>query len=93
MLVNLSPTSAARFSFLLGAPIILAAGAHKTLHFLSSPENSVHLSGLQLGVGLFVSFIVGYFAIKLLLGIVSRLGLTPFICYRILLATYILITF
>jgi undecaprenyl-diphosphatase len=48
---------------------------------------------LQLGVGLFISFVVGYFAIKLLLGIVSRLGLTPFIIYRILLATYILITF
>jgi len=93
MLVNLSPTSAARFSFLLGTPIILAAGAHKTLHFLSAPGNSVHLSGLQLGVGLFISFIVGYFAIKLLLGIVSRLGLTPFIIYRILLATYILISF
>ena len=93
MLVNLSPTSAARFSFLLGTPIILAAGAHKTLHFLSAPGNSVHLSGLQLGVGLFISFVVGYFAIKLLLGIVSRLGLTPFIIYRILLATYILITF
>jgi len=93
MLVNLSPTSAARFSFLLGTPIILAAGTHKTLHFLSSPKNYMHLSGLQLGVGLFVSFIVGYFAIKLLLGIVSRLGLTPFIFYRIILATYILITF
>jgi undecaprenyl-diphosphatase len=92
MLVNLSPTSAARFSFLLGTPIILAAGVHKTLHFLSSPTNSV-LSGLQLGVGLFVSFFVGYLSIKLLLGIVSRLGLMPFIIYRIILATYILTLF
>jgi undecaprenyl-diphosphatase len=93
LLVNLSPATAARFSFLLGTPIILAAGAHKTLHFLSSPMNSLHLPGLQLGVGLLVSFVVGYFSIKLLLGIVSRLGLMPFIIYRIILATYILIAF
>jgi len=93
MLVNLSTTTAARFSFLLGTPIILAAGALKTLHFLSSPINSVPLSGLQLGVGLLVSFTVGYLSIKLLLGIVSRLGLMPFIIYRVILATSILIAF
>ena len=93
MLVNLSTTTAARFSFLLGTPIILAAGALKTLHLLSSPINSVPLSGLQLGVGLLVSFTVGYLSIKLLLGIVSRLGLMPFIIYRVILATSILIAF
>ena len=93
LLADLSPTNAAKFSFLLGTPIILAAGIHKTLHFLSTPINSVHLSGLELGIGLVVSFIVGYFSIKLLLGIVSRLGLMPFIIYRVVLATYILIAF
>ena len=93
LLVNLSPATAARFSFLLGTPIILAAGAYKTLHLLPSSIDSVHLSNSQLGVGLFVSFVVGYFSIKLLLGIVSRLGLMPFIVYRVILATFILITF
>jgi undecaprenyl-diphosphatase len=93
MLVNLSPTTAARFSFLLGTPIIFAAGAHKTLQLLSFPINSVHISGLQLGVGLLVSFAVGYLSIKLLLGIVSRLGLMPFIIYRSILAVAILIAF
>ena len=93
LLANLSPTKAAKFSFLLGTPIIFAAGVHKTLHFLSTPINSVHLSGAQLGIGLLVSFTVGYFSIKLLLGIVSRLGLMPFIIYRVVLATSILIAF
>ena len=93
MLVNLSPTTAARFSFLLGTPIIFAAGAHKTLQLLSFPINSVHISGLQLGIGLLVSFAVGYLSIKLLLGIVSRLGLMPFIIYRSILAVSILIAF
>ena len=91
MLVNLSPTTAARFSFLLGTPIILAAGANKTFHFLSDSINTIQLSISQLWIGLFVSFTVGYLSIKLLLGIVSRMGLMPFIVYRILLAIYILI--
>ena len=93
LLIKLSPTTAARFSFLLGTPVILAAGAYKTINFLSIPGSLNHLSGIHLGVGLLVSFIVGYFSIKLLLGIVARLGLTPFIIYRIVLATAILIVF
>ncbi|MCH8157395.1 MAG: undecaprenyl-diphosphate phosphatase [Nitrospinae bacterium] len=91
LFTHLSPTTAARFSFLLGAPIILAAGAHKMVYFMSDPAaNSLQLSWPQLGVGLLVSFVVGYFSIKLLLGIVSRLGLLPFIVYRILLGVFIL---
>ena len=93
LLANLTPTAAARFSFLLGTPIILAAGLHKTLHYLSDPSSSTQLNALQLGMGLFISFAVGYISIKLLLGIVSRLGLTPFIIYRIILATSILLFF
>jgi len=93
LFTKLSPITAARFSFLLGTPIILAAGSHKAVHFLSGPANSIQLSVPQLGIGLFVSFAVGYLSIKLLLGIVSRLGLMPFIVYRILLAISILIFF
>jgi len=93
LLANLSPITAARFSFLLGTPIIFAAGAHKAVHYLSDLTNPIQLSTLQLGIGLFVSFAVGYLSIKLLFGIVSRLGLAPFIIYRILLATSILIFF
>jgi len=92
LLAKLSPTTAARFSFLLGTPIIFAAGIHKAVHYLD-PTNPTQLTSPQLGVGLFVSFAVGYLSIKLLLGIVSRLGLAPFIIYRILLGSSILIFF
>ena len=93
LLAKLSPTTATRFSFLLGTPIILAAGVYKIVQYLSDPTNPTILTAPQLGIGLFVSFTVGYLSIKLLLGIVSRLGLAPFIIYRILLATFILIFF
>ena len=93
LFTQLSPTTATRFSFLLGTPIIFAAGAHKAMQYLADPSNLMQLESSQLAIGLFISFAVGYLSIKLLLGIVSRLGLAPFIIYRILLAIYIIIIF
>ena len=86
---NLSHTSATRFSFLLGTPIIFAAGMHKLGQFVSQPEHTY--SNLHLFVGLGISFLVGLLAIQLLLKIVERAGLLPFIIYRILLAGGILL--
>lgn len=87
---NLSHTTAARFSFLLGTPIILAAGLHSLADWIShSGEHQIYNYN-QLGVGFLVSFVVGYLSIKLLLTIVARLGLMPFIIYRVLLAVFIL---
>lgn len=93
LFAQLSPTTATRFSFLLGTPIIFAAGAHKTTQYLNDVSNQINLQSPELIIGLLVSFLVGYISIKLLLGIVSRLGLTPFIIYRVLLAISILIFF
>lgn len=87
---NLSHTSAARFSFLLGTPIIMAAGLHSLADWISHPQDHQLYNYTQLGVGFLVSFVVGYLSIKLLLKIVARVGLLPFIVYRVLLAIFIL---
>ncbi len=90
---NISKLTAARFSFLLGAPIILAAGLLKVLHLISGPETAIPYSAVQLAVGFITSFVVGYFSIKLLLGILEKAGLIPFIIYRIVLSLGILAYF
>ncbi len=87
---NLSHTTAARFSFLLGTPIIMAAGLHSLASWVSHPGEHQIYNYTQLGVGFLVSFIVGYLSIKLLLKIVARVGLMPFIIYRVFLAVFIL---
>lgn len=87
---NLSHTTAARFSFLLGTPIIMAAGMHSLVSWIAHPEEHQIYNYTQLGVGFLVSFVVGYLSIKLLLTIVARVGLMPFIIYRVLLAVFIL---
>ena len=90
---NLSHTSATRFSFLLGTPIIFAAGMHKLLQFITHPATEQNYSNIHLLIGLGISFLVGLLAIQLLLKIVARVGLLPFIIYRILLAGGIILYF
>lgn len=88
---RLSQPAAARFSFLLGTPIILAAGLHKTAPLLSNANHEFLFTPFQLFVSFLVAFVVGYLSIKWLLAIVSRVGLLPFIVYRVVLAGFILI--
>jgi undecaprenyl-diphosphatase len=90
---KLSHTEATRFSFLLGAPIILAAGLYELAKFLSLPDDHFHYDSIQLSISFLVSFLVGYLSIPLLFKIVARVGLLPFIIYRVAIATIILITF
>ena len=91
LISNLNPVTATRFSFLLGSPIIFAAGLHKLITFISQPTDLQNYTHFHLMVGLTVSFLVGLIAIKLLLKVIEKVGLLPFIVYRIVLATAILI--
>ncbi|MBT6718383.1 MAG: undecaprenyl-diphosphate phosphatase [Nitrospina sp.] len=88
---NLNHVSATRFSFLLGAPIIFAAGMHKLIAFINQPSAIQDYTYQHLIVGLGTSFLVGLLAIKLLLKVVEKVGLLPFIIYRVILAVAILI--
>ncbi len=87
---RLSQPAAARFSFLLGTPIILAAGLHKTVSILGEGSSTMIFSPLQFSAGFLMAFVSGYLSIHWLLKIVSRVGLKPFIIYRVLLAVFIL---
>lgn len=90
---NLSHTSATRFSFLLGTPIIFAAGMHKLLQFAVHPPTEQTYTTLHMITGLGISFLVGLLAIKILLKVVAKVGLLPFIIYRIILAGGIILYF
>jgi len=90
---QLNQVAAARFSFLLGTPIIMAAGLHKTAGFMMTNSQTFIYSFNHLLVGFIVAFVSGYLSLKLLLGVVSRFGLVPFIVYRVTLAALILIFF
>jgi undecaprenyl-diphosphatase len=89
MLFGLKRDSAARFSFLLGVPAILMAGAHEGLGLLQvglAPGDAVLFAA-----GMAVSAVVGYFTVKYFLRYLSRHSLHPFAWYRLALAASVTI--
>ncbi len=78
---------AARFSFLLSAPVILLATLFKGFELVTG--DATVLWG-QLGLGAMVSAIVAYLSIDFFMRFVSRIGLAPFAVYRLALAAVIL---
>ena len=78
--------SAAKFSFLLGAPVMFGAA------LLSIKDLTLSMITLEFVVGVVVSFVVGLIAIKALMKIVEKIGFGVFAIYRVALAAIILIT-
>jgi undecaprenyl-diphosphatase len=74
---------AARFSFLLSAPVIFLAAAYKLTGLILGDTT---VAWGQLALGAFVACVVAYFSIEFFMRIVSRIGLAPFALYRLILA-------
>ena len=88
-MANLSPTTAARFSFLLGLPAIFGSGIYELKELM---EIGISTDGyFNLIVGILASFVVGYLSIELLLRFLRRHGTFVFVIYRIVLGTGILL--
>lgn len=82
---------AARFSFLLSAPIIAGAAATKMLDLISSPGGQGQL--LMLAAGVLTSAIVGYLSIRFMLRYLAQNTTYVFVCYRIVLGIVVLLAF
>ena len=80
--------AAARFSFLLGTPIIAGAALFKLRHLLDMPGG---LTGPFLA-GIAAAALVGALCIAFLLHYLQRAGLTVFVVYRLLLAGLVVAT-
>jgi undecaprenyl-diphosphatase len=87
-LAGLDRESAARFSFLMAAPIILGATLFE-VRKLAAGETGVPVSTGALIVGLVTSFLAGMLAIRLLLGYLRSHSLKIFVVYRLVLAAII----
>ena len=79
--------TAARFSFLLAIPTIAMSGTLVTWELVQQ-QQSVDWAALILGV--FLSFIAALSCIHVFLRLVERIGMLPFMLYRLLLGTLIL---
>jgi undecaprenyl-diphosphatase len=86
--LGLSRESAARFSFLLAVPAIFAASVLEVSDLLTMTEP---VNWRFMAVGIVVSTVSAYCCIKVFLAVIQRLGMLPFMIYRLLLAAVIVL--
>jgi len=90
LFLGLNRTSSARFSFLLSVPVITLAGGLKLVELVQS---SLVIDWLAIIVGVAVSAISAYVCIALFLKWLERMGMTPFVIYRLCLGAVLLIVY
>ena len=74
--------AAARLSFLMSIPIIVMAGSYLSLELVNS---GIPIMWEPISVGILVSFISAYACIHWFLKLLNRVGMKPFVFYRITL--------
>ncbi len=88
LLLGLSRTRAARFSFLLSIPTIAGAALLTTLDLLATPEPA---RWLDLISGAALAGISAYLCISAFIALVERTGMLPYVIYRLLLGAGLLL--
>ena len=90
MMLGLTRTAAARFSFLLSIPVISIAGLLKIMQLCQTAE-PVPWGYLLLGLA--VSFVSAYLCIDWFLRVLEKIGMLPFVIYRMFLGIILLVFF
>ena len=90
LLLGMTRETAARFSFLLSIPLIFLAGSLKTLELASS---DIIIDWGALVTGAIVSAISAFICIALFLKVLDKMGMLPFVIYRLVLGAGLLYFF
>ncbi|MFC1696383.1 undecaprenyl-diphosphate phosphatase [Pseudomonadota bacterium] len=80
--LGFSPDAAARFSFLLAIPIVAAAGGYGALKVALG---DAPINWIQFGLAVTFAAAAGWLCIAAFLALLKRVGLMPFVIYRLLL--------
>lgn len=89
LFLGFTRTVAARFSFLLAIPTILAATVF-TLTDLVGTTPSINWKAIAIAT--ITSFVTAYLCIEFFLKLVEKIGMTPFVIYRVILGGGILLS-
>ncbi len=87
LMLGLTASAAARFSFLLSIPVIVLAGGIETLDYLKVASID---DMNDLIIGALISAVSAYLCIHYFLMLLERIGMTPFVIYRMLLGVVLL---
>ena len=90
LMIGVSRTVAAEFTFILAIPVMAGASLLKMLKF------GFHFTGMEtaiLGTGMAVAFVVSVIVIRFLMGYIRRHDFKPFGWYRIVLGALVIVYF
>ncbi|GGW69240.1 undecaprenyl-diphosphate phosphatase [Vreelandella hamiltonii] len=87
LLVGMSREGAARFSFLLSIPVIVLAGGLEAVGLLRDPQA---IDWPAMIVGTLLSGISAYLCIHYFLVVIKKLGMQPFVVYRVVFGLWLL---
>lgn len=90
LFLGLTAPAAARFSFLLSIPVIVLAGGVEALEYLKV-ANAGDMSDLVYGA--LISVFSAYLCIHFFLMLLDKIGMTPFVVYRLLLGILLLMVY
>jgi undecaprenyl-diphosphatase len=88
--LGLTRSAAARFSFLLSIPVILMAGGYESLKLVQQLE-PVAWGSILLGTA--IATVSAYLCIHFFMRLIERVGMFPFVVYRLLLGAFLLVLF
>jgi undecaprenyl-diphosphatase len=89
LFMGLGRVKSAKFSFLLAIPVILGASVLQIYESYLIAFSSINY--VLLFTGLSVSFLFAYFTIHWFLAFVTKVGMFPFVVYRIALGLFIFV--
>lgn len=93
--VGLDRKSAADFSFLLSIPAILGATCLETLNLVSDPAAFAGIANVEflicLVLGMVTAGVVGYFAVRFMIRLITKRSLMGFVIYTALLGGFVLL--
>jgi undecaprenyl-diphosphatase len=90
LMLGLSRQAAARFSFLLSIPVITLAGGLLSLELIKDPTL---VDWRAITIGIVSSAITAYLCIHVFLKLLERMGMLPFVIYRMLLGALLIYLF
>ena len=90
LMLGLSRSAAARFSFLLSIPAILASGSYKSLQLI---ESNIVVNWTEIFLGIILSGLIAYACIHFFLAFLERVGMLPFVIYRFFLGIILIAMF
>lgn len=90
LMLGLNREAAARFSFLLSIPVIFLAGSFETMEYLSTANIQ---DAQPLLIGALISAVSAYACIHYFLKLLDRIGMMPFVAYRLVLGVVLVVLF